>query len=91
MLVKQYTPATIPSIVSDPVDDLTKGIKDLKVDLEKQRWNIEKREKYKASSAKVLYLIMICIRPLDRALIKPLESTKAKWDKLYKKYSVIKL
>lgn len=47
-------------------------------------------EKYKAGSAKVLYLIMICIGPLDRALIKPLESTKAKWDKLYKKYSVIK-
>jgi hypothetical protein len=89
-LVKQYTPATTPSTVSDPVEDLTKGIKDLKVDPEKQRWNAEKKEKYKAGSAKVLYLIMICIGPLDRALIKPLESTKAKWDKLYKKYSVIK-
>jgi hypothetical protein len=35
-------------------------------------------------------LIIICIGPLDTAFIEPLSDTKAKWDTLYYKYSVIK-
>ena len=72
------------------MDDIEKGIESLRVKTETQRWNTEKKEKYRAGSAKVLYLIMICIGPLDRAFIKPLKDTKAKWDALYTKYSVIK-
>jgi hypothetical protein len=34
-LVKQYTLVTTLSTILDPIEDLTKGIKDLKVDLEK--------------------------------------------------------
>jgi hypothetical protein len=79
----------MPSI-SDPIDNLVKGIKGMNFKIETQQWNTEKKEKYRAGSAKVLYLIMICISPLDRAFIKPLSDTKAKWDALYTKYSVIR-
>ncbi len=87
--IRQFTPTSTLS-TSDPIDDLAGGIDSLNIKTETPRWNTERREKYRAGSAKVLYLIMICIGPLDQAFIKPLSDTKAKWDALYAKYSVIK-
>jgi hypothetical protein len=72
------------------VDHLAKDLEGLNVDIGSLRWNTERKEKYRATSAKVLYLIIICISPLDEAFIKPFEGTKKKWDALYTKYSVIK-
>jgi hypothetical protein len=65
--VKQFAVAT-PS--TDPVDHLAKDLEGLNVDTGSPRWNTERKEKYRAASAKVLYLIMICISPLDEAFIK---------------------
>ena len=91
--IKQFatvTPSTPSTASTDPVDNLARGIEGLKFNTETQRWNTEKKEEYRAGSAKILYLIMICIGPLDTAFIEPLSDTKAKWDALYRKYSVIK-
>ncbi|KIM92557.1 hypothetical protein OIDMADRAFT_62458 [Oidiodendron maius Zn] len=75
--IRQFTPTSTPS-TSDPIDDLAEGIDGLKIKTKTPQWNTERREKYRAGSAKVLYLIMICIGPLDQAFIKPLSDTKDK-------------
>ena len=53
------------------IDDLTAGIGKMYVGKSKEKeltgyWNIEKKEKYEAAAAEVLYMITICIDDTDR-------------------------
>ena len=53
-------------------------------------WNTEKRTAYKATSAKVLYQITICIDETDKEFLKDFEGTKAKWEGLRAKYEKVR-
>ena len=53
--------------------------------------NIKKQELYRKAFAKVLYTISICINLLDRDLICEFATVKEKWNKLYEKYSKVRL
>jgi len=52
--------------------------KDIAEGIELPRWNIEKKAKYKAALAEVLYLIMIYISLLDTTFIESKTTTKSK-------------
>ncbi len=49
--------------------------------------NIKKREKYKATILKVLYIITICINETNKQYIKDFKDIKSKQEGLYTKYS----
>jgi Reverse transcriptase (RNA-dependent DNA polymerase)/gag-polypeptide of LTR copia-type len=88
------TPVSVASGGS-AIDELTTGIGKMYTGKGKEKdvagcWNIEKREKYEAAEAEVLYMISICIDETDEQFIEDFEGAKDKWNGLRAKYSKVR-
>ena len=88
------TNANTPVTDWEDVDKLGKMLEGLSIGKGKAgsqggRMNIEKQRLYHKASAKVLYMISICIDSLDGDLIHEFAMVKEKWDQLWAKYSKV--
>jgi hypothetical protein len=85
--------------VSTPTDDLTRGFAMFTVkpvpepgsgrQTAQRVLNIEKRDKYRAAEAKIMFVLNKCIDDFDQEHIKPHTTAKARWESLWAKYSKI--
>jgi hypothetical protein len=79
---------------STTTDDLTKGfamftVRDKTREPAQQALNIEKRDKYRAAEAKIMFVLNKCIDDFDQEYIEPHTTAKARWESLWAKYSKI--
>jgi hypothetical protein len=79
-----------PSSTTKP-EELVSGFAKLSVttDIPRTVLNVEKAAKYKAASAKVMFLVDRCIGELDQELVEPYTNAKDRWQALWRKYSVL--
>jgi hypothetical protein len=85
------TSADNKSGISTPTSDISHGFAKLSISSDKLTavMNIEKAAKYKAASAKIMFIINKCIDELDREFVRSHDNAKGRWDMLWKKYSVL--